>query len=158
MRKQYRLPKWALFFEVPDKIGMDATRCADAIAVGMEPPHKILGFEFKISRSDWLRELKTPEKAARIAEGCNEFYIVAPSDVVNMDEIPAHYGWLDPGLCRPRKKAANVGIGSDVGLMRVLLRRAALIIEKYEAIRQIINSPTYDTRMFDLLQEGGTIE
>jgi hypothetical protein len=154
MRKIYRLPKWALFFEVPDKLGMHSTRRADAIAVGMNLPHKILGFEFKTNRSDWLKELKSPEKSACFAEKCNEFYIVAPADVVYYDEIPEPYGWINPDCIFPSKKSAKFNVDFDIDFMFVLLRRSALIAEKYAKIYDIITSPVYDTRMFDLLQEG----
>ena len=160
LRQRYRLPKWALFFEVPDKIASNSLegevrRRADAIAVCMDSPQlKIIGFEIKTSRSDWLRELKTPEKSAHFARGLNEFYVVAPANVVDRDEIPQRWGWLEPGKSGYSKKATHVITDTNVDLLIVLLRRAALMCEKYESIRQIIESPVYDTRMFD--NEGGT--
>ena len=162
LRQRYRLPKWALFFEVPDKIASNSLegevrRRADAIAVCMEPRkyhgtddlYKTIGFEIKTSRSDWLRELKKPEKSAHFAQICNEFYVVALPNVVQMDELPPYWGWIEPGKDRPRKKAGDFVLRSDVELLHILLRRAALTCEKYESIRQIIDSSVYDTRMFD---------
>lgn len=151
MRRRYRLPQWALFFEVPNAIGISYRR-ADAIAVSLDvhTRGRVLGFEFKANRNDWLRELKQPEKAACFAEKCNEFYIVAPQDVVYKEEVPEPYGWLDPSRNR-RIKIATLNHGNmlDLDLMCILLRRAALNCEKYEAIRRIIDSPVYDTRDFD---------
>ena len=167
LRQRYRLPKWALFFEVPDKLASNSLegevrRRADAIAVCMEPKKypgadelfKFIGFEIKASRSDWLRELKNPEKLTHFAQRCNEFYIVAMPNVVQMDEIPEGWGWLEPGKDRPRKKASSFVSRSDFELLLILFRKAALTCEKYESIRQIIESPVYDTRMFD--NEGKT--
>ena len=153
LRKRYRLPQWALFFEVPDKIGTNQTRRADAIAVSMkESPCRILGFEIKAKRSDWLRELKDPEKSACFADKCNQFYIVAPSDVVQYEEVPETYGWIDPYNDHRYKKKAHLFQRLDgqdkMEFLLVLLRRAALECEKYEAIRQIVTSSAYDTRMF----------
>jgi hypothetical protein len=151
MRGRYRLPSWALFFEVPDCIGF-SNRRADAIAVSIDihTRGRILGFEFKANRSDWLRELKQPKKAACFAEKCNEFYIVASQEVIyDIKEIPEGYGWLDPYINRRRKKATQSESNFDLEMMCILLRRAALMCEKYEAIRRIVDSPAYDTRDFD---------
>jgi hypothetical protein len=154
LRRRYRLPQWALFFEVPDKIGADKTRRADAIAVSMnEEPCRILGFEIKAKRSDWLRELKDPEKSACFADKCNQFYIVAPSDVVQYEEVPKSYGWINPnahwGRCSKRAEFfQRVDGQGKMEFLLVLLRRAALECEKFETIRQIVTSPVYDTRTF----------
>jgi len=166
LRQRYRLPKWALFFEVPDKIASNSLEGevrwrADAIAVCMEPRmysgtdalFRIIGFEIKASRSDWLRELKKPEKSVHFSHICNEFYVVAMPNVVQMDELPPDWGWLEPGNDRPRKKATDFVLRSNAELLHILLRRAALMCEKYESIRQIIESPVYDTRMFDKVGE-----
>jgi len=140
LRERYYLPKYALFFEVPDKIGNDSTRRADAIAVQLDSPtHDIIGFEIKASRSDWLRELKQPEKSALFAKQCNEFYIVAPHEVVYVDEIPQGYGWIIPGTSRWGRTAERNIVSECMqrDLMYCLLRSAALTCEKYEKIRGI---------------------
>jgi len=83
LQERYRLPNWALFFEVTEKLGVNSTRRADAIAVSLtESPCRILGFEIKVNRSDWLKELKNPDKSSKFINLCNEFYIVADRDVV----------------------------------------------------------------------------
>ena len=166
MRRRYRLPQWALFFEVPNAIGISYRR-ADAIAVSLDvhTRGRVLGFEFKVSRNDWLRELKQPEKAACFAEKCNEFYIVAPQDVVYRDEVPEKWGWWCPVTSKRLKKPAKNPDDNlrtelistlDLDLMCILLRRAALNCEKYEAIRRIVNSSVNHTRDFDTKEEGGT--
>jgi len=151
LRERYRLPQWALFFEVPNAIGI-LTRRADAVAVSLDVHRRgqIIGFEIKASRNDWLRELKEPKKAASFAKRCHEFYIVAGADVVEKSEIPEPYGWIDP-FSRGRKKKAvfNYAPKIDLDFMCILLRRAALTCEKYEAIRRVITSTAYDTRMFE---------
>ena len=155
MRQRYRLPQWALFFEVPDSISVGSFRRADAIAVALDSRlrGKVLGFEFKVNRQDWLNELKQPEKAACFAVQCNEFYIVAPCDVVYADEIPENYGWLDPLAGRHLKKAAvSKESCLNVDLMCILLRRAALTCEKYDVIRRVISYNGSDTRNFETLE------
>jgi hypothetical protein len=108
----------------------------------------------KRNRSDWLRELKQPKKAACFAEKCNEFYIVASQEVIySKEEIPEGYGWIDPLFNRCRKKTVPSENNLDLEMMCVLLRRAALTCEKYEAIRRIIDSSVYGTRDFDTKEQ-----
>jgi len=147
IRERYSLPRYALFFEVPDQIGSNSTRRADAIAVQLDSPlHDLIGFEIKTSRSDWLRELKQPEKSECFAKQCNEFYIVAPHEVIQEGELPNGYGWIIPGVIRVRHKAERRIVSPDVqrSLTYCLLRSAALTCEKYEKIRRIIDSSLYE--------------
>jgi hypothetical protein len=143
LRNRYRLPNYALFFEVVEKISVDSERRADAIAVNLNDGTTI-GFEIKASRSDWLRELKQPEKAECFAKQVNEFYIVAPYEVLQFDEIPENYGWLMPGSTKVQKKAVRRDVTVSMDLMTVLLRSAALICEKYERVRGIVESSLYE--------------
>lgn len=51
---------------------------ADAIAMDLWPSTglELTGFELKTSRSDWLRELKQPNKADPIKQFCDRWYLV----------------------------------------------------------------------------------
>jgi hypothetical protein len=142
LRERYCLPHYALFFEVQDKIGLDMKRRADAIAVCLSDGSTIC-FEIKVSRGDWIRELKQPEKSACFAEQCNEFYIVATSDVLHLEEIPEGYGWIDPLMSRKQKKAVRRDVEVSNDLMAVLLRSAALTCEKYERVCEIVQSSLF---------------
>jgi len=91
----YPSPEWATFFEVSNSTGSGASRRADAVALGIWPSrgNAIIGFEFKESRGDWLRELKRPEKAEVISAQCDEWWLVAGSDrVVKAEELPSPWG------------------------------------------------------------------
>ena len=97
MRARFCAPKWALCFEVQDATGMRATRSADAIAMALWPSLglELIGFEFKVSRADWLRELKDPSKAETFKRFCDRWYLVTTSrDIVHPGELPAGWGWL----------------------------------------------------------------
>lgn len=50
------------------------------------------GYEVKVSRSDYLREVRDPAKHATWARHCRYWWIVAPPGVVRPDERPP-YGW-----------------------------------------------------------------
>lgn len=96
LRKRYPAPEWALMEEVAPATG-GGTRYADAIAVNLwsSRGHAIHGFEIKVSRSDWLRELKAPEKAEPLYRYCDHWWIVAPKGVVKDGELPPTWGLLE---------------------------------------------------------------
>lgn len=96
LRNRYPPGEWALMEEVAPKTG-GGTRYADAIAVNLwaSRGHAIHGFEIKVSRSDWLRELKQPEKADELAGFCDYWWIVAPAGIVKDGELPPTWGYLE---------------------------------------------------------------
>ena len=51
------------------------------------------GFEFKVSRNDWLKELKQPEKAESIMRYCHHWALVVPDKkIVQPGELPSTWG------------------------------------------------------------------
>lgn len=96
LHKRFASPEWALMEEVAPKTG-GGTGYADAVAVNLWPSrgHAIHGFEIKISRSDWLRELKQPAKAESIHQYCDHWWIVAPKGVVKDGELPPIWGLME---------------------------------------------------------------
>lgn len=91
---KYAAPKWATFFNVPDAVGMSANRRADAVAMGLwqSAGRHLHGFEIKVTRGDWMRELQDPLKAHAISRFCHFWWIVAPKGVVKTEEMPASWG------------------------------------------------------------------
>lgn len=94
LRTRFRSPEWALFFEVADATGIKQSRWADAVAMNMYPSRglEVHGFEVKVSRSDWLSELKNPEKSAPVQRYCDRWWIVAPAGVILAGELPPTWG------------------------------------------------------------------
>lgn len=94
IRARYAGDQWAVMFEVRNTAGFAADRSADAIAMNMWPSKGLAlhGFEIKVSRSDWLRELKQPRKAEAFEHFCDYWWIVAPRGVVNVNELPTNWG------------------------------------------------------------------
>lgn len=95
LEKRCPPPEWALMQEVAPATG-GGTRYADAIAVNLwrSRGHAIHGFEVKVSRSDWQRELKDPAKAEPLYRYCDHWWIVAPAGVVKPGELPPTWGLL----------------------------------------------------------------
>lgn len=103
---------WIVMGEVTDPLTM---RRADALALhtyqsrGLE----LNGFEVKVSRGDWLRELKDPSKSDVFAQFCHRWWLVTTEGVAKREEIPEPWGWVEvkPGEHRAwfiRKKAPRL--------------------------------------------------
>ncbi len=77
--KRWESPAWNTFFEVPNSTGFAKSRTADAVAVCTWPSRgmEIHGIEIKSYRSDWLRELKQPEKSEPVQRFCDRWWVVA---------------------------------------------------------------------------------
>lgn len=98
MQVRYAPPEWILAFEVRNKTGFTRgqVRYADAVAINTYPSrgHELHGFEFKMSRSDWLYELNDGVKAEAICAYCDRWWIVAPKEVAKPEEIPKSWGHI----------------------------------------------------------------
>jgi hypothetical protein len=97
LRLRYCAPEWALMFEVANGTGSSIRRYADAVAMNLFPSRglELHGFEIKVSRGDWQRELKNPEKAETISQYCERWWIVAPKGLVQKEELPVTRGLLE---------------------------------------------------------------
>lgn len=84
-------------------------RYADALVASVYPSRGLwlAGIEVKVSRSDWLRELKDPEKSADIQQYCKYWWIAAPSAVVAISELPETWGFIE---CSMRGEKRHVEI------------------------------------------------
>jgi hypothetical protein len=71
-------------------------RTADALAVDLWPSsgHVVHGFEVKVSRSDWLTELKDPEKAEAFKPYCDYWWLVVPDAAIVRDDLPPGWGLM----------------------------------------------------------------
>lgn len=97
LRKKFGYPSHAFFEHIRDCTGFSATRTADALAMSLWPGRGLTleGFEIKVDRGDWLKELKTPEKSEVFVTVCDHWWVVAPKGIINKDEVPKTWGWLE---------------------------------------------------------------
>lgn len=72
----------------------DATRIADYLVVDTYGTTEIIGFEVKISRSDWLTELKDPSKSEEWRAHCHRWYLVVPDATIVRDDLPEGWGLM----------------------------------------------------------------
>ncbi len=100
LAKRFAAPAWAFLSQVRNGTGWQrSVRTADALAMGLWPSRglELHGFEIKVSRSDWRRELKAPEKAEEIARFCHRWWIVVSDEGIVADgELPPAWGLLAP--------------------------------------------------------------
>lgn len=119
LAKKYAEPEWVIAFEVRNGTGwVKNERRADAVALNCYPSRglSLLGFEIKASRSDWLRELKNPDKAERISAYCDTWWIVAPAGIVKTEEVPHLWGLIEhdgSGLTTTKQALALRSIQAD---------------------------------------------
>jgi len=98
LQKRYPSAEYALMAEVSDGAGFSRSRSADYMVMNLWPSRglSLTGIELKSSRTDWLRELKNPQKAENIFSYCDFFWLLTESeDVAKIEEIPANWGWLN---------------------------------------------------------------
>lgn len=99
--KHFSAPAHGLLREVRNGTGYGSRqeRYADALAVSLWPTRGIwfAGVEVKVSRGDWLRELKDPAKSEAIQKWCNYWWIAAPEGIVLDGEVPETWGLLEVG-------------------------------------------------------------
>lgn len=97
LASRYPPGQFATFFEVGDATGFSRNRSADALVMGLWPSRglHLHGFESKVSRSDWKRELDNPQKAESHFRFCDFWWLITPdAGFVKPEEVPATWGWL----------------------------------------------------------------
>lgn len=142
LRARHPEPSWAFLCNVADALGRGAARRADCLAMGLwqSVGLKLHGFEVKVSRHDWVRELQDVEKAEAIGRYCDLWWVVAPPAVVKLEELPALWGLLEPvgqalRVRRPATVRPNVDPVSR-GFLAALLRKVVGQAPDEVALRQ----------------------
>lgn len=89
--------EWAFMPHVRNAAGFNASRTIDALALHLWPSRGLVlhGYEVKVSRSDFLREIKDPAKAEAFCRLVEFFWIVAPAGVVKKGELPTTWGLVE---------------------------------------------------------------
>lgn len=133
LRARFLPPEWSLFFEVGDATGTKQSRWADAVAMNLYPSRglEIHGFEIKVSRSDWLRELKDPSKSAAVQRYCDRWWVVCPDGIIKPGELPPTWGHYQANENRTiRQVVAAPKLEAEPvtrSFMAALMRRAGAI-------------------------------
>lgn len=99
LAKHFAPPHYAFLSQVRNGTGFarKTTRTADGLAMSLWPSRGIHlnGIEIKVSHSDFVSEIRNPEKAEDIARFCHYWWICAPNvKVAPVAELPANWGLL----------------------------------------------------------------
>lgn len=135
LKLRYPKESHALMFEVAPATG-GGTRYADAVAFGLwaSHGHAIEGIEIKVSRSDFLAEMKQPEKSEPVMRYCNRWWLATPRGLVKTDELPPTWGLLElqeNGTLRTAQKAAKLSPQAPtLGFVASMMRRQAGLDEE----------------------------
>lgn len=138
-------PEWCTLFEVSNAAGFNRSRSADAVAMNMYPSRGLCvhGFEVKRSRSDWLRELKSPEKSEPVQKYCDRWWIaVTDDDIVKVEELPETWGLL---VLRGKRLVQKVEAPKltaqpiDRHFTAAMLKRATLGTVPQSALTELVN-------------------
>lgn len=110
--------RWTRAEHVPRVLGyIEKNRIADFIAADRYPGHDygstlaFHGHEVKVSRSDWLTELRDPEKAEAFRPYMHHWWLVVPdASIVREGELPEGWGLmvLGPNGLRAKVKAPRL--------------------------------------------------
>jgi hypothetical protein len=94
--------EWLFFRELRVGTGRrnSSAQRLDAFALNTLPhlAMKRVCYEVKVSRSDFLAELKHPLKRRMGMRYSNEFYFLTPADLVSIAEIPSECGLMEAGF------------------------------------------------------------
>jgi len=131
LRERYARPEWAFFDEVRAGTGYDLLGSADGIAMNLWPSRGLVlhGFEVKVDRRDWVRELANPAKAETFARRVDYWWlVVSDPSIVKDGELPEGWGLLVPHGERLKVAREAAKRPTDAAIDRlfvaVLLRRA----------------------------------
>lgn len=88
---------WLVLDEVANLPGFSGSRRLDFVVVGLweSTGHEIHGIELKVSRADWLRELKDLSKSDAMLRHVDRFFLAALPGVAKVDELPSNWGFFE---------------------------------------------------------------
>lgn len=135
LKLRYPKESHALMFEVAPATG-GGTRYADAVAFGLwaSHGHAIEGIEIKVSRSDFLAEMKQPQKSEPVMRYCNRWWLAIPCGLVKAEELPPTWGLLElqsNGTLRASHKAPKLSpVAPTLGFVASMMRRQAGLDEE----------------------------
>ena len=141
--------RWVRAEHVSVSLGLTRDRVADFIAVDKYPSNglAIHGHEVKVSRADWLAELRDPSKAAAFTPYMHYWWLVVSDPaIVRAGELPDGWGLLTPGKAglRARVKATRRAAGPLPAELSVSLMSAAARTASREPLRRDATIARFD--------------
>lgn len=144
-------PSYAVLEQVPDGTGANQGRWIDIAVFSLWPSKGLTrsAFEIKVSTSDFRRELQNPMKYEWARKAFHEFWYLAPSGVIDVDELPKGVGLMvtrGKGLAIKKHCKRNESPVLDDALLAGFMRASTQEIEKRKRIgrKEVLDaSPEY---------------
>lgn len=153
LRARFSDTGYAVLAEVADGTGHKQSRWADALTMSLWPSRglELIGFEIKVSRSDWVKELNSPGKAEAVCKYCDKwFVVVGNADIIKAGELPSTWGLMVPdgdGLKIAKQAPELSPVPLDRAFVAAIMRRCAEQSVDAKAIKAIEDETrrrTYD--------------
>ena len=91
-----------------------ASRIADYVVMDTYGTGEIIGHEVKVSRADWLSELRDASKAETWKQHCHRWYLVVPdAQIVHPEELPDGWGLMAQTKTGPLRVRQNAPLVPD---------------------------------------------
>jgi hypothetical protein len=124
---------FALLREVGNSTGYGCNRHADAVVLSLWPSRGIYlhGYEVKVSRQDWLHELRQPKKSAEVQQYCGRWnLVVGDQSIVDLAEVPETWGLIVAEKVGNRLRTVKAAPPLeakplDLGFIAAVIRRVA---------------------------------
>lgn len=124
LRRRHPEKEWAFFEELRAgtgyrnvAAGLNPEQRFDAWAMNLYPSKNFvrIAYEIKVSRSDFLREIKHPEKRTQALHLSNQFYFVAPVGLIKPNELPPEAGLIEVKDEWESRMKVRAPVRSDAG-------------------------------------------
>ena len=141
LARKHAAPEWAYFTHVRNTTGFSRkVRTADAIAMSLWPSRglELHGFEVKVARGDWLKEMRTPAKAEAIGQFCHRWWLVTSPGIVQAGELPPSWGLIEPhtrGLTVKKQAERMDAKPPTMAFLSGLLRKAGETMVPLDSIK-----------------------
>ncbi len=141
---------------VRDATGFNSRRTADGLYMGawQSVGVQLHGFEVKVSRSDWTREIQDVSKAGQFEKYCHYWWVAAPEGCVKIEEMPAQWGLkivskTEEGYRVRAAKAAtlNQSAALDYGFFSSCLRQCKRDDPNNVALRRAVDEAFHKGRL-----------
>jgi len=97
LAERYGAPEWVFLRQVSNGSGAAHRRTADGLALNCYPSRgmELHGFEIKVTRHDWQRELRDPDKSVPVQKFCDRWWLViSKEEFVEPGELPPTWGLM----------------------------------------------------------------
>lgn len=117
-----------------------------SVACWQSMDYIVHGHEIKVSRSDWLREIKSPHKSLTTKRMCDMWWLAAPKGIAKEEEIPEDWGFLE-------WNGYSFWMAKKAPLLRPKFPKNSLITgdEHGEFTRPIVNHHHYARKSFAMM-------